>query len=254
MREIDQALARGYGTSAPLSRGTVTVPPAPHFGASGVGGFSTRPQDVAALAWPETVLALERDHGPRFALLAEALADARDRRNLRLLLFTSGHRAEGRTTLVLTLARALARQPGRTLLVDGDLGGPMLARLLGLRPRIGLDDVIERGQAVADAWIEAPDDHLTILPLRAAIARPREFVESPGWTGLMNRLRREFDLVLIDGGPLFSGPSAAILPSAIDAAVLVRHKALSTERTLTRARKALDAGGVPLLGVAETFC
>ena len=50
-----------------------------------------------------------------------------------MFLFTSCHRAEGRTTLVLTLARALARRPGRTLLVDADLTGPMLARQLGLQ-------------------------------------------------------------------------------------------------------------------------
>lgn len=255
MREIDQALARGYGASPSPTRGTPPSPPAPHFAVeAGADPAPPRSGEPLALSWPETVRALERDHGERFAQLAEALLDARDRRNVRVVLFTSSHRAEGRTTLVLTLARALARHPGRTLLADGDLSGPMLARLLGLRPRLGLDDVVERGQAAADAWIEAPDDHLTILPLRAPVARPREFLESSGWSCLMNRLRREFDLVLVDGGPLFSGPSAAVLPGSVDAAVLVRHGAIGTDRSLTRAREALDAGGVPLLGIAETFC
>ena len=48
-------------------------------------------------------MALDREHGARFERLADFLGDARDRQHLRVLLFTSCHRAEGRTTLVLTL-------------------------------------------------------------------------------------------------------------------------------------------------------
>ena len=81
--------------------------------------------------WPDTVLLLERDWGDRFEQMADRLLDVRDRLRHKVLLFTSCHRAEGRTTLVLTLARALARRPGRTVLVDADLTGPMLARAPG---------------------------------------------------------------------------------------------------------------------------
>ena len=123
------------------------------------------------------------------------------RQGIKVLLFTSCHRAEGRTTLVLTLARALARHPLRTLVVDADLTGPMVARHLGLRPEVGLDDVVESGMALADALIDARDDHLAILPMRSAVSRPRDFLASPAWTCTLARLRREFDLILVDGGP-----------------------------------------------------
>jgi len=241
MREVDQALARAYAQRGPAEHSSPL--PAPHFSVP----------DPTTLHWPATVRALEREHGPRFDRLADILVEARDRQHLKILLFTSCHRAEGRTTLVLTLARALARRPGRTLLVDADLTGPMLARLLGLRPRQGLDDVVEQDQALADAVIDAPDDHLSVLPLRAPVARPRDFLASPQWSCLMARLRREFDLVLLDGSPLFAGLSAAVLHRSVDAAVLVHNRLLTGERALLRAREVLDAGGIPLLGLAETF-
>ena len=217
----------------------------------GTGGA---PQsDFAALQWPATIRALEREHGDRFEKLADVIIEARDRQRLKVLLFTSCHRAEGRTTLVLTLARALARRPGRTLLVDADLTGPMLARQLGLRPERGLDDVIEDGLALADALIDAPDDHLSVLPLRAPVVRPRDFLASPAWSCVLARLRRDFDLVLLDGSPLFAGLNTTILHRSVDAAVLVRNRALTGQRALLRAREVLNAGGVPLLGLAETF-
>ncbi len=208
---------------------------------------------VAELQWPAVVLGLERDWGDRFDRLAEVLIEGRHRQNLRAILFTSCHRAEGRTTLVLTLARALARHPCRTVLVDADLTGPMLARLLALRPEVGLDDVVEGGHALADALIDAPDDHLAVLPIRSAVTRPRDFLAAPAWTCPLARLRREFDVILLDGGPLFTGLSAAVLHRSVDAAVLVYHRGLTNERAILRAREVLEAGGVPLLGLAETF-
>ena len=89
---------------------------------------------------------------------------------------------------MLTLARALAREPSNTLVVDADLSGPMIARLLGLRPEVGLDDVVESGRALSDALIDARDDHLAILPMRSAVARPRDFLCNPAWACTLARL------------------------------------------------------------------
>jgi capsular exopolysaccharide synthesis family protein len=185
--------------------------------------------------------------------MAQLLLETRQNRNLKVILFTSCHRAEGRTTLVLTLARALARHPDRTLLMDADLTGPMLARLLGIHPDVGLDDVVEHDRAIADALIDSPNDHLTVLPMRSAVARPRDFLASPAWTCSLAWLRQEFDLILVDGGPLFTGLSAAVLHRSVDAAVLVHHRGMTGERAVYRAREVLEAGGVPLLGLAATF-
>jgi protein-tyrosine kinase len=276
MREVDEALARAYGhphTQRDQVDPSPSVPPAPHLPSGALknrsaagrahGEVAPIPAGSASdglvewpsaeLDWPPIVRELERQWSQRFETLAQSLLAARQRQNLKVILFTSCHRAEGRTTLVLTLARALARHPLRTLLVDADLTGPMVARLLALRPVVGLDDVVERGQAVADALIDAPVDHLAILPMRAGVSRPRDFLASPAWTCTLARLRREFDLVLIDGGPLFTGLSAAVLHRSVDAAVLVHHRGMTGERAVLRAREVLEAGGVPLLGLADTF-
>jgi Mrp family chromosome partitioning ATPase len=262
MREVDAALERAIALRDQAG-GPKTVPPAPHVRPRSpeVPATPTLAPDpprselenTVELQWPSVVLSLERQWGDRFGRLAQLVLSARQKQNLKVILFTSCHRAEGRTTLVLTLARALARHDCRMILVDGDLTGPMLARLLGLRPLVGLDDVVENGQALAEALIEATDDHLTLLPMRSALARPRDFLASPGWTCTLARLRREFDLVLIDGGPLFTGLNAAGLHRSVDAAVLVHHRGMSGQRAILRAREVLDAGGVPILGLAETF-
>lgn len=241
MREVDEALARVYSQRVRDDR--ATVPPPPHLLA---------PAGVE-LDWPSLVLNLEERYGERFRAMADALLENRARTGQKVLLFTSCQRAEGRTTLLLTLARALARTPGRTLLIDADLSGPTLAHQLGLRPDSGLDDVVEHGRVLADALIEAPADNLTLLPLRLPVAQARAFLASPAWVCVLAKVRREFDLVLLDGGPMFLGLSAAIMHRSVDAAILVFNRSLTGERALTRAREVLNAAGIPLLGLAETF-
>lgn len=277
MREVDEALARAFAHREATEPGR-GVPPAPHWPASpstasdrpepgrgpgpelsAYGEVIARPRTSAKamtaleLQWPSIVLRLEHDWGDRFDQMARRLIEVSRREDRRAILFTSCHRAEGRSTLVLTLARAVARLSRRTAVVDADLTGPMLARLLGLRPELGLDDVVESGHPLADALIDAPDDGLAVLPIRCPVARPREFLSSPAWTSAIARLRREFEVILLDGGPLFTGLGSAVLHRSVDAAVLVLHRGLTGERAILRAREALAAGGVPLLGLAETF-
>ena len=252
MREVDQALARAFALRGRSEH--ATVPPAPHHTLRQARSLDVEVRPVLAKPeWPSVVLSLERLHGDRFARAVEVLLNARDVDGLKVILFTSCHRAEGRTTLVLTLARALASQPGRTLLIDADLRAPMLARQLRLRPEVGLDDVIGLGRPLAEALIAVEEPRLWLLPLRASVAKPRVFLASPAWTCTLARIRREFDLVLIDGGPMFTGLSVALLHRSVDAAVLVYNPSITAERGLSRAREVLDAGGIPLLGVAETF-
>ena len=184
MGDIDQALARAYARRGPV--GDAPTTPAPHFPVAGPPiepallaearrAAFVEPELVASLEWPPTVRALERQHGPRFEQLADALVSARVLSQVRSIFFTSCHRSEGRTTLVLGLARALARRPGRTVLVDADLSGPMLARSLGLRPRYGLDDVLDGSASIAGRGDRGAGRLIwPCFPLRAAPARPRE--------------------------------------------------------------------------------
>lgn len=262
MREVDEALSRAFALKGASAPSAAEVPPAPHRPRKGGPARPSRvflppapPAEAAGrgLAWPEVVSVLEGEWGDRFLQMGDRVLEAREKAGVRVLLFTSCHRAEGRSTLVLTLARTLARRPLRTLIVDADLTGPMLARSLGLRPEVGLDDVVEDGKSLDDAIIESPADNLWILPMRSAVSRPRDFLASAGWACTMARLRREFDLVLVDGSPLFTGLSAAVLHSSVDAAVLVHSRDATGGRSILRAREVLEGGGVPLLGLAETF-
>ena len=113
--------------------------------------------------------------------------------------------------------------------------------------------MIEEGASTADAVIDAPDDHLAVLPLRGPSLALASFSTRPAWSTTFGRLRRDHDLILVDGGPLFAGLSTPNLPRAVDAAILVHNRALTGPRASSGPEKLLESGGIPLLGLAETF-
>lgn len=244
--EVDEALARAFARS---SRPSGTGRSQPHF------SLHTRPNTKVAPTWhwPEVVDALEGGESARFDALASRLDDACRAHHYKSVLCTSAYRAEGRTTLSLALAKAAARLRGRTLLVDADLRAPSLARRLGKEVRVGIDDVVAGRGALAEALIATMDGALGILPMRWPVARPREFLASAGWLCTMTKLRREYDRVILDGGPLFSGVSAALFQRSVDAALLIYRRGSDSERTMRHAREVLDAAKLPLLGLAENF-
>lgn len=203
--------------------------------------------------WPETVLHLEQTYRQRFEKLARHIEQSALQDHKRIILFTSCFRAEGRTTLLLTLARILKDLTLRTALVDADLVGPSLARQLGFVPQHGLEDHLAGAVGLDSILLKEPGGTLALCPLRSAVSRPRSLLASPAWTCLMARLRLDFDLVLIDGGPLFAGLNAVLMNRSVDAAVLVHHQGITAERSITRACEVLESAAIPVLGLAHTF-
>jgi succinoglycan biosynthesis transport protein ExoP len=60
----------------------------------------------------------------------------------KLILVTSPNQGDGKTTVIINLARSLARVGRRTLLIDGDFLHPQLHQLLALSPSAGLADLV----------------------------------------------------------------------------------------------------------------
>ena len=195
MREVDEALARAYAQRDRPSR-IAARSTRPHWPAPVPPKPLPRPRSSASL------LPNRRSscNGPPWCSLSNGNGATVLKRWRRCCSSARRQSVSGHPLHQLPSSRraydaghdagpGLARHPLSTLVVDADLTGPMLARHLGLTPEVGLDDVVEGGRALSDALIDARDDHLSILPMRAAVSRPRDFLASPAWTCSLARLR-----------------------------------------------------------------
>ncbi|HUY33758.1 MAG TPA: cellulose synthase operon protein YhjQ/BcsQ [Pirellulales bacterium] len=177
------------------------------------------------IVWPETCESLLAAAGEGLAALAAALVDF-SLIGPGTLLVTGFRRGEGRTTLLLALARHWSRQGRKALLVDADCQRPQLAERLGVKVDAGWDDALSGRVSLDQALVETADGTALLAP-RGPVAA--EHLRHGGVRPPLPRdpLVRRFDCVCFDAGPLAIGAGRIAerllgSESALDAAVVVR--------------------------------
>jgi capsular exopolysaccharide synthesis family protein len=158
----------------------------------------------------------------RFRLLRMRLRELKDAVNLRTLLITSPLPQDGKSTIVLNLATALAEQGKRTVLVlEGDLYHPTLTQSLGLQIRPGLAECLEDGLDPMLALRRLEPLGWYLLPAGTARGNPTELLQSESLSSVMQKLSPHFDWILIDSPPVAPLADAISLSRYVDASMLV---------------------------------
>ncbi len=116
-----------------------------------------------------------------------------------VIVITSGKGGVGKTTTTANLGSSLAMEGKKVVLVDTDIGLRNLDVVMGLENRIVYDivDVIEGKCKLRQALIKDKRfEELFLLP--AAQTRDKTAINEEQMIDLTNKLKEEFDFVLID--------------------------------------------------------
>lgn len=158
----------------------------------------------------------------QFRSLRARLDSLAAQRPLRTLAIASALPGEGKTTAAVNLALVSSMAVGRrVLLVDCDLRKPKVHTALGLRPEMGLAEILA-GQATPDRAILKVDGcELHVLPVRGTPPNPSELLGSERMRTLLEELARGYDQVILDMPPTLGLPDAKALSELADGVVLV---------------------------------
>ncbi len=238
----------GNSTNLPLSAYATPAPVEPTF----------RPAyEVDRFVWPAACDTLLELAGESFQQLAESLLDGARRHDRKVIAMTGCRRNEGRSHLLLTLAKVLAERRIKAVVVDGDFQKGQLARQLGLSVRVGFDDVLAGESELIDVLVESLKDGLSLLPLHERLFDGVELRDKLRMTVAFGILRDHYDLVLVDAGPaekLDSPRVHCFTPgTGLDGAILVRDLRNTTDDDVALAERLLTERGITCLGIAENF-
>jgi capsular exopolysaccharide synthesis family protein len=175
-----------------------------------------------------------------FRVMHHRLELIRHRRPLRKLLVTSAIPKEGKTTVALNLAVALARASQRVLLIDADLRHPGVHRALGLPAQAGLGDWLEqRGEMTA--LLRRVDPHgFYYLPAGTAQSNPGEVLRLSALTEFLASTTGRFDWVVVDSPPLVPFVDAHHLSTLVDGVLMVLRQGVTPRVALEKAFASLD--------------
>jgi len=163
----------------------------------------------------------------------------------RTLAMTSSVEGDGKTSVAVGLATALAHAGQRVLLIDADLRRRDVGATLKLDPAPGLAE-----------WLENAQDPLPVRKVRgvgfhvlsAGIVSCRpELLGAPRLVQLLNAGHRQFDTLLLDCAPLLPVADTLALRDQVDGFLLVVRARHSPREAVARASTLL--GGRRIVGV-----
>ncbi|GAB2888744.1 tyrosine-protein kinase domain-containing protein [Nocardioides pacificus] len=191
-------------------------------------------------------------HAPRvesFRVLRTNLQFLEVDRSDKVVVITSALPAEGKTTTAINLAIALAQSEQRVMLVECDLRRPRAAAALGLDNSIGVTTVLVGKVSLQDATQRHDGSGLFVLASGAIPPNPAELLQSKAMAELLDSLREEYDVVLIDAPPLLPVTDAALLTAKADGALMVLRHGKTTKDQLAHALDRLQQVDGRVLGV-----
>lgn len=150
-----------------------------------------------------------------------ALVHPKSGRAVKMIGITSSCPDEGKSTLALSLARTVALAGQKTLLIDGDVRRPSIARMMEITPTVGFADVLSGAVRLEDAVVKDPLSDLMVLPSPVKTFSPQEIFRSEAMEALGARLRGEYDLVIVDTAPALAVSDARALLEQLDTVALV---------------------------------
>ena len=171
------------------------------------------------------------------------------RHSPQVLLCTSAAPQEGKSLVVANLGLAMAALGRRTLVVDGDLRKRQLHRLFNMPNGQGLAELLSSGDG-AGAYVQQTSvPNLSLLRAGGPAADPTSLLASKRFGTLLDELRQDYDMLLLDSPAALVVPDAAILASQSDGVLLLVDAQVTSRRAALRVRRAMEEqAGARVLG------
>jgi succinoglycan biosynthesis transport protein ExoP len=197
----------------------------------------------------------------KFSLVAEAfrttltslLFSGHNGSQPRLIVLTSANPSEGKTTVTINLAIALAEINRRVLLIDADMRRPRLQNLFDLGPGPGLADLL-REKSEGDGLTIDQTVCQTAIPGLCVMRSGRNsgvvsnLLHSARLPEVLQQLRNEFDSIVIDTPPALHISDARVLGRLADAVLLIVRAGITTRDAAMMVKQRFGEDGTPLLG------
>lgn len=169
-------------------------------------------------------------------------------KKIQTIVVTSAEAEEGKSTVSGNLALTFAQSNNKVILVDCDLRKPSLHKKFQISNLIGLSEVILGKESIEHA-IQKRNDNLYVLTSGKIPPNPSEMLASSAMNGLLNLLKEQFDVIILDSAPICAVTDAQVLSTRADGTIIVTRAERTKRDRVVEAKMLLDKVGANILGV-----
>ena len=173
---------------------------------------------------------------------------------VRSLVVTSSVPNEGKTTIAIALAQAIASLGERVLLVECDMRRRSLANVLGAHSRGGLYAVVCGQMDLEEAVATTSTRGLHFLDVEPHIPNPEAVLNSKRFVAFCESAAASYRYVIFDTPPLTAFVDAAVLSTVVDGTLLVVGENIVRRDELASSHAQLEKAGANLIGAVMNLC
>lgn len=170
------------------------------------------------------------------------------------LVVTSSVSNEGKSTVVVNLAEAIASSGRSVLLVECDFRNRTLAGMLNVRARAGAYAVLSGEVRIDQAVASTKVANMYLLDVEPGIPNPIDIISSERFRRLTEVLKGRYDYVIYDTPPVGAFVDAAVLSTLTDATLLVVRENFTKRDDVRTAYAQLEKADAYVVGVVMNRC
>ncbi|WP_296676802.1 Wzz/FepE/Etk N-terminal domain-containing protein [Novosphingobium sp.] len=164
---------------------------------------------------------------------------------------TSALPGEGKTVISCCLSHIYATSGLKTILIDCDLRRHGISRLLNIdEKQSGLIEVLEGNAKLNFTSLHSDDYVFWTLPLLPGSEDAEHLLSGPEFTALLDKLRTQFDRIVLDLPPVLPVAYTRTLASRADATIIAAHWRKTSAFALKAALRRLPEDHVRIAGIA----
>lgn len=171
------------------------------------------------------------------------------RNGQKVLLITSTEPAEGKTTISVNLALAMAQRGEKVLLIDGDLRKPNIKNYFSIsNHKKTISSVLKKEITVSEAAVYLKDEGIYVLKGENPILNPLDVISSIRMKSLIEQAREFADVIIIDAPPVGILADAAHYYEFVDSILMIVRQDWADKNKIIDAVQMFPGHGDKLLG------
>jgi succinoglycan biosynthesis transport protein ExoP len=166
-----------------------------------------------------------------------------------IVIVTAASPREGKTTVSINLAIALAQIGKKVCLIDGDTIKPSVADVLGLEAVYGYSDLLLDKTTIENVLMNDIIPGLSVIPGFARSSENGELTGNGSFGALIGELRRYgFEHIILDFPPLLSTADAFSIAEHVDGYLLISRSGVVDPSTVAYCEELINQVGSTVIG------
>lgn len=170
-------------------------------------------------------------------------------KDVKIILITSTHENEGKSTIATELSKSLSDINKKTLLIDADMRKSVILRkTLKTQNIMGLSELLSGQASISDVLYETQIPNFNVIFSGHFPPNPVELLSTDYFAELLAKFKEMYDFIIIDSPPLAPVIDASVISVHCDGVVLVVSADKIRISEATAAKEQLEKSGCKILG------